>query len=52
MEAAIRSAGFAELRLEAFLYIIPHVFFAPHELVSWVNQVPKLDTEALPFRRV
>jgi len=30
---------------------IPHVFFDPQELVSWVNQVRKLDTEALPAHR-
>jgi hypothetical protein len=28
-----------------------HNFFDPHDLVSWVNQVRKLDTEALPVYR-
>ncbi|TWT95661.1 hypothetical protein Pla100_33020 [Neorhodopirellula pilleata] len=37
-------------RLRPPLY--PTFFFDPHELVSWVNKVRKLDTDALPVHRV
>ncbi|TWU01468.1 hypothetical protein Pla100_12020 [Neorhodopirellula pilleata] len=30
---------------------IPHIFFDPHELVSRVNKVRKLDNDALPTFR-
>ena len=28
--------------------LIPHMFFDPHELASWVNKVSKLDTTPPP----
>jgi hypothetical protein len=31
--------------------VVLHIFFDPHELVSWVNKVRKLDREAPPAFR-